>query len=108
KDTYRLIAGLLGKRAVRIVVLAVVVFSVILNIGLRYFFPPLPKSVQVFDVVWLKQGWTDDQREKYYQTSQGSLIIPYSWFFALDQPPTGICPLRIHHQDLFHTNENLP
>jgi hypothetical protein len=56
--------------------------------GYHYLFPALPQPVQVFDVMWLKQGWTEDQREKYYQTSQGTLIIPYSWFFALEMMPT--------------------
>lgn len=28
--------------------------------------------------------WTNEQRERYYQTSQGSLVMPYSWFRALE------------------------
>lgn len=28
--------------------------------------------------------WSDAQRERYYQTSQGSLVIPYAWFRALE------------------------
>jgi hypothetical protein len=31
-----------------------------------------------------KQGWNDDRRERYYQTSQGSLVMPYAWFRALE------------------------
>src|SRR2546423_14365155 len=63
--------------------------ALVAGIGLyHYLFPALPQPVQVFDVMWLKQGWTEDQREKYYQTSQGTLIIPYSWFFALEMMPT--------------------
>jgi len=56
--------------------------------GFQFFFPSLPASIQVYDMMRLDQGWTEDEREKYYQTSQGTLIIPYSWFFALEQPPT--------------------
>jgi hypothetical protein len=57
--------------------------------GYRFLFPVLPKVAVAKNVVRLDQGWTPDQREKYYQTSQGSLIIPYSWFMALDQPGFG-------------------
>lgn len=31
-----------------------------------------------------KDQWTDNQRERYYQTSQGSLVMPYAWFRALE------------------------
>lgn len=31
-----------------------------------------------------RDQWTDNQRERYYQTSQGSLVIPYAWFRALE------------------------
>jgi processive rubber oxygenase RoxA-like protein len=28
--------------------------------------------------------WSPEQRERYYQTSQGSLVLPYKWFHALE------------------------
>lgn len=28
--------------------------------------------------------WSPEQRERYYQTSQGSLVLPYKWFRALE------------------------
>lgn len=31
-----------------------------------------------------KHGWNADRRERYYQTSQGSLVMPYAWFRALE------------------------
>src|SRR5687767_4879784 len=31
-----------------------------------------------------KDQWTDNQRERYYQTSQGSLVMPYAWFRAIE------------------------
>lgn len=58
-------------------------------VGYRQLFPVLPRVAAAKQVVRLDQGWTADQREKYYQTSQGSLIIPYSWFLALEQPEWG-------------------
>lgn len=35
--------------------------------------------------VVLEQGWDDDTREAFYFTSQGSQLIPYDWFLALEQ-----------------------
>lgn len=34
---------------------------------------------------YLAQGWTDDQREKYDFTNQGSRLIPYDWLVSLEQ-----------------------
>jgi hypothetical protein len=31
-----------------------------------------------------RDQWTDAQRERYYQTSQGSLVMPYAWFRAVE------------------------
>jgi hypothetical protein len=57
-------------------------------IAYRMLFPALPR-VQVHPITYLDQGWTSDQREKFYRAAQGSLIIPYSWFLALEQPGLG-------------------
>ncbi|MEP3276274.1 MAG: di-heme-cytochrome C peroxidase [Stappiaceae bacterium] len=38
-------------------------------------------SAQSADTV---QGWTDDQRERYYHLPQGSRMMPYKWFRALE------------------------
>ena len=45
---------------------------------------PLGEAVK--QVVYLDQGWTADQSLRFYSTPQGSLIIPYDWFLALEQP----------------------
>jgi hypothetical protein len=44
-------------------------------------------------VTWAEQGWTEEQREFYHFTSQGTIIMPVDWFMALEQPPTGIIDL---------------
>jgi hypothetical protein len=31
-----------------------------------------------------KKGWDNQRRERYYQTSQGSLVFPWTWFQALE------------------------
>ena len=36
--------------------------------------------------VYLEQGWTDTERNQFYFTPQGSYLIPYTWFLALEQP----------------------
>ncbi len=36
--------------------------------------------------VLLDQGWTADDRERWYGATQGSRLIPLSWFRALEQP----------------------
>src|SRR5215472_4861651 len=32
---------------------------------------------------YAKQGWTEDERQAFYTTSQGSHLIPYAWFKSL-------------------------
>ena len=36
-------------------------------------------------VVNLEQGWTTDTQQLFYFTDQGSRIMPYAWFLALEQ-----------------------
>jgi hypothetical protein len=108
----------LRKRKIRVAVVIVLIL-VAGGAAYRFLYPALPNPVLVFDVAWLKQGWTEDQREKYYQTSQGSLIIPYSWFFALEVMPTSLFVanegpatwrpwrLSIDDREMMATNENL-
>jgi mono/diheme cytochrome c family protein len=37
-------------------------------------------------VDYLRQNWTDPQRQWFYHASQGTKLIPYAWFLALEQP----------------------
>lgn len=54
-----------------------------------YYVPAGAKSSTPGDVVFLDQGWnnnnTNNFREPYYYTPQGSRLMPYSWFLALEQ-----------------------
>jgi len=54
--------------------------------GYILMFPGLPSPVKMYDVVKLNKSWTDEERQFYYHTSQGSQIMPYDWFIALEQP----------------------
>jgi hypothetical protein len=38
------------------------------------------------NLVRLEQGWTDDQRLWFHHTAQGTRLVPYKWFMALQQP----------------------
>ena len=79
----------LVKRITVILITLVLAVLIVFTAGYRFLFPMLPKVTAPKEVVRLDQGWTPDQREQYYQTAQGSLIIPYSWFMALEQPGLG-------------------
>src|SRR6266566_2949023 len=35
---------------------------------------------------YLNQGWSAGDRNFFYTTSQGSRLMPYSWFLALERP----------------------
>src|SRR3712207_6598327 len=56
-------------------------------IGLYAFsqvFPRLPQPPVYASYTLLQPEWNNDRRERYYQTSQGSLVIPYKWYQALE------------------------
>jgi len=46
----------------------------------------VPKIDRPADIAWLQQNWNTDQRRRYYHTPQGSDLLPYAWFLALEQP----------------------
>ncbi|AEJ02046.1 hypothetical protein Nit79A3_2264 [Nitrosomonas sp. Is79A3] len=50
------------------------------------------------NIVALEQGWTKDEELDFYNTSQGSQLMPYSWFLALEQAG---------NSDLFRDNKNI-
>ena len=63
-------------KRISVVLIACALAALVLGaVGYRFLFPSLPKVAVAKQAVRLDQGWTEDQREKYYQTAQGSLII---------------------------------
>lgn len=50
--------------------------------------PALPDYPGPRQTVWLDQGWSAEQRDRYHHADQGTLTfgIPYQWFVALEQP----------------------
>lgn len=57
---------------------------------------PLGESVS--KIVYLDQGWSPSDSARFYFTSQGSQILPYDWFLALEQANT---------QSLFRLDQNM-
>jgi len=57
-----------------------------------------PLGEPVTSVVYLEQNWSPGQSVQFYFTSQGSQILPYDWFLALEQPDS---------QGLFRDNQNI-
>lgn len=48
----------------------------------------IPTAQNSNEIIWLEQGWSDQERQRYHHTSQGTMTlpIPYEWFAALEQP----------------------
>jgi cytochrome c5 len=80
------------RRRRRLLIAALVaVVGAALGLGSYIFFPGLPASVKVYDVVSAgnvrpAEAWTAEKRQWYYHVSEGSQLMPYSWFLALEQP----------------------
>src|SRR5688572_21613763 len=53
----------------------------------------------------LDQGWTARDRAWFYSTTQGSQLIPYSWYLALEQPGGG-APFNDDHLARYGYLEN--
>jgi mono/diheme cytochrome c family protein len=43
-------------------------------------------SVCAGEPIFLDQGWSPSNREEYYFLPQGSELMPYSWFLAIEEP----------------------
>jgi uncharacterized protein (TIGR03437 family) len=53
--------------------------------GVTVFVDP-ERSVDAETLTYIEQGWRPAERQWYYNTTQGSQLIPYYWFLALEQP----------------------
>jgi hypothetical protein len=42
------------------------------------------RSALAAETVYLDQGWSKDERIQFYFTTQGSQLVPYDWFLALE------------------------
>ena len=46
----------------------------------------VPEYQRPPELVRLEQNWTEAQRKRFHHTPQGTRLIPYEWFKALEQP----------------------
>jgi hypothetical protein len=44
-----------------------------------------PEVATAKPLVYLEQGWPPEARQRFYYTTQGSQLIPYDWFLALEK-----------------------
>ncbi len=61
--------------------------------GLRAKAPDCCEAPPDSDPLTLRQNWNEDDRAVFYHSPQGSPILPYDWFLALEQPQ-GEAPFR--------------
>lgn len=64
----------------------VVVAAPVLKKRLDEYRVVLPEFQRPPDVVKLDQNWTDEQRQQFHHTAQGTRLVPADWFRALEQP----------------------
>jgi hypothetical protein len=57
-----------------------------------------PLGESVTNVVYLEQNWSPSQSLQFYFNPQGSQMLPYDWFLALEQPDSAT---------LFRDNQNI-
>lgn len=57
-----------------------------------------PVTGSINGAINLQQGWTEASQQEFYYTAQGSQILPYSWFLALEQAT---------NQNLFRSDANM-
>jgi len=69
-----------------IVVIVVAVATPFLKSKLDDLRVVIPEYQRPADVVKLDQNWTDEQRQQFHHTTQGTRLIPADWFKALEQP----------------------
>jgi hypothetical protein len=71
-------------------VLALLIVIIVGSLGIAIFAIrnslEMPKVARPKEVAWLAQNWTEEQRQRFYHTAQGSELLPYAWFLALEQP----------------------
>lgn len=76
----------MARKLVWIVLGIVLIGSVALYPKVKQMRVEVPEYQKPGELVLLDQGWTEEQRRQFHHTPQGTQLVPYSWFLALDQP----------------------
>jgi len=66
--------------------LAAAGFEVFLLPRIQSFHVEIPPYQAAGEVMTLDQGWSEQDRIRFHHTAQGTQIMPYKWFLALEQP----------------------
>lgn len=92
------------KRYIRYFVL--VIISMVFGFNLLHahakneYFAIVPVDGAIQPRVELDQGWSQEIRQLFWFTSQGSRIIPYSWFTWLEQADNSILFRNVDHMEM--------
>jgi len=74
----------------RFVLLIAAALALVAAVAVRSKLPQLTVDLPEYDrpsqLVRLDQNWTDAQRTTFHFTPQGTRLLPYDWFMALEQP----------------------
>lgn len=81
-DKLRAFPAARGK--VRGVILPLLFFTCIFELPAGTVRNIIPEA-RISDVHVLDQNWTDDEATRFYDTTQGSRLLPYTWFVHLEQ-----------------------
>jgi len=101
----------LVKNATLWIFIALLLLGIIAVRAWHVVFPVGPEPAVYGSMHLIDQGWVDtppsatdplprSPRQKFYQTSQGNLVMPFSWFTALERQPQGFPP-RLNEVNLF-------
>jgi hypothetical protein len=63
----------------------------------------VPQIERPKETVYLPQNWTPEQRASYYHMPQGSFLMPYAWFLALEQPKFSLTGAPLFHEQAYMT-----
>jgi len=69
-----------------VVIVLIPAFCVFLLPKLQALHVEIPAYQKPGAQVMLRQGWNENQRAWFHHTAQGTQIMPYKWFLALEQP----------------------
>ncbi len=84
-------------RDLGVAAIVVVVGAVFLNHELDKLQIRVPTYERPATTVKLEQNWSDDARRRFHHTAQGTRLVRYDWFKALEQPclsPFGCAPFN--------------
>jgi hypothetical protein len=79
----------------RVIIIGILIVLVVVVGAYLFFHSNLYKQLTVVvpayqpppeQLVHLDQGWSPDQQFQFHHTTQGTRLVPYDWFMALEQP----------------------